>query len=68
MSQIHENTRVKKSSCKDAQGKPSAVKLNVIGEYHLHVCKALDLVRLKMIYFFGGEKDKIKHHGAIASL
>jgi len=68
MSQIHENTCVKKSSCKDAQGKPLAVKLNVTGEYHLHVCKALDLVRLKTIYFLGGKKDKIKHHGATESL
>lgn len=34
-----------------------AVKLNVIGEYQLHICKALDLVGLRIIYFEGGETN-----------
>lgn len=37
---------------------PLSVKMNVIGEYQLHVCKALDLVGLTMIYFFGGGETK----------
>jgi hypothetical protein len=30
------------------------VKLNVTGEYQLHVCTALDLVGLRMVYLGGG--------------
>ena len=48
-------TRVKKAPVKmHTESLSLAVKLNVIVEYHLHVCKALALVGLRTIYFFLG--------------